>query len=199
MRTFSIVATALSVLPLCVLAQEIEKPNASWVGKRIVQLEGRGEIDVRAMDGSFRLGETNIVSTVDHVDADGVWVRSPAGVVGRIRGRAVLLEHAVAYFSKRLIRSSVDGDAYLRRADAWQALNQSEPALQDYSVAVRLNPDDWFLYMRRARLYNILKNCSSALADLEKASSLSPKLGRTFRDQIRHPLRLPRLSLARSG
>jgi tetratricopeptide (TPR) repeat protein len=147
-------------------------PDNSWVGKRIVQLEGRGQIDVQNADGQLRTGETNIVSVVQRVDDRGVWVRSPAGVVGRVRGGSLLLEVAIPYFSAVIERDPKDWDAYLRRAESEQALNQREAALKDYSEAIRLHPGDWFIYMRRARLYNAMRACQSAIADLEQILNL---------------------------
>jgi tetratricopeptide (TPR) repeat protein len=146
-------------------------PDNSWVGKRIIQLEGRGQIDVQDPDGQLRTGETNIVSVVQRID-NGVWVRSPVGVVGRVRGGSLLLEDAIPHFSAAIERDPKDWDAFLRRAEAAQALNQREAALRDYSEAVRLHPDDSFIYMRRARLHNAMRACQSAIADLEQILNL---------------------------
>jgi hypothetical protein len=48
-------------------------------------------------------------------------------------------------------RNPNDWDAYLRRAEANQALNQREAAALDYTKAIALHPSEAFLYLRRGR------------------------------------------------
>ena len=71
--------------------------------------------------------------------------------------------------TRRSGSTRVLADAYINRANAYDALGRSQDALRDYGRAIEVNPDDRLAYVNRAITYYRLKEYAKALADLEKS------------------------------
>jgi tetratricopeptide (TPR) repeat protein len=54
-------------------------------------------------------------------------------------------------------------------------LHQSQKAMQDYSLAIKIKPDDMWNYRMRANAFFQLKQPDAAVQDINKAMQLDPK------------------------
>jgi tetratricopeptide (TPR) repeat protein len=160
------------------------KPGQDWAGRRIVMLTGFGDYLAVGKNGKAELVKSdglsvNIVAEAQRVDGDRIWIRANGAgkqAVGWVpAGGAILLEDAVPYFAAVIDRNPRDWDAYLRRAEAEQALNKRQAAIQDYTRAIDLDPEEAFLFLRRGRSFRTSKACSQATADFESAAHLRPQ------------------------
>jgi len=126
----------------------------------------------------------NIVSVVQRVDGDQVWIKSNGSgdaAVGWINKKnVILLEDAIPYFTSRLGRDPASWDSYLRRAEAEHALNQREAAIADYTHAIKLHSEEPFLFLRRGRSFRTMKACSQAVADFERVMQLKPQWAEAY-------------------
>lgn len=180
------VATLVSANPL--RAQTNAKPNRlpdeSWAGQRVVMLTSFGDYFSQGDNGRPQLIKStglgvNVVSVVDRVEGTRLWIKAngagDAGVGWLESSNAILLDDAVPYFTSLIDRNANDWDAYFRRAEAEHSLNQREKAIEDYSTAIKLHPDEVFLYLRRGREYRVIKDSEKALADFDAAIKLKPQ------------------------
>ena len=60
------------------------------------------------------------------------------------------------------------------RAKAYQILQSHVEALEDFSLVIKLNPENAHAYFRRAFSYKALKKYKEAAEDFEKAKKLDP-------------------------
>lgn len=166
-----------------------QESDATWVGRRIVTLQGFGDYFVMGDKGEPLLVHpnglgVNIVVGVQRVEADRLWIRANGAgdeATGWVdRRKAVLLDAAISYFTARIEQNSRDWDSYLRRAESEHALNQRETALADYTRAIGLHPDEPFLFLRRGRHYRTMGACSEAVDDFERAARLNPLWGELY-------------------
>lgn len=150
-------------------------------GGRIVMLKGFGDYFVTGEDGRTQVVKpeglgVNIVAVVQRVQGNKVWIKANGEgdtAVGWLNEADVIaLEDAIPYFTSLISRDAKNWDSYLRRAESEHALNQRDAAIFDYTAAIKLHPDEPFLYVRRGRSYRILKACDKAVADFEAAAHL---------------------------
>ncbi len=80
---------------------------------------------------------------------------------------------AVSYFS-RAIQAMPEYRSYFGRAGAYQRLERMEPAIADYSDAIRINPGSAMAYHERAVCLARLNQDDRALADYNRAIELAP-------------------------
>jgi tetratricopeptide (TPR) repeat protein len=103
------------------------------------------------------------------------------GPVGRVdKGKAILLDNAIPYFTSRIERGSKGWDGYLRRAESEHALNQCEDAIADDTRAIALHPDEPFLFLRRGREFWITQACPQAAADFDEPTRLKPQWAEAY-------------------
>ena len=141
---------------------------------------GRGE--------TVKIGEGKAIKTAPldemnyHVlgdTGDQLQVRTRTGVTGWFnKSDAVLLDDAVAYFSKQ-IEQNPSGNAYNARATARRLKGDTERAIKDYTEAVRLDPRA-YTYSNRANAYHDKKDYDKAIADFTEAIRLNPTLKEAF-------------------
>ena len=178
----------VALAPRCVCAQNDlpinGEPSGKWAGRRVVSLEGFGDYFVSGEHGKAKLIKpeglgVNIVAVVQRVERDKVWVEAngtgDAAVGWVYKKNVILLEDGIPYFTSLIRRNSEDWDSYLRRAKCEHALNQRQAAIEDYTQAINLHPDEPFLFLRRGRSFRTLKACPQAAADFESAARLRPQ------------------------
>lgn len=160
------------------------KPDQTWAGRRIVMLKGFGDYFVSDENGRPKLVNpeglgVNIVAVVQRVDGDRVWLKANGAgdaAVGWVNQNDVIaLEDAVPYFTSILNHDSNNWDAYLRRAESEHAQNHRDAAIDDYTSAIRVHPDEPFLYLRRGREFRIMKLCEKAVSDFDQVIRLKPQ------------------------
>ena len=54
-------------------------------------------------------------------------------------------------------------------------LNDTDEAMKDFDLAIRLEPDNFSAYLGRGLLHRQLKDTEGSLADLNQAIKLAPK------------------------
>jgi tetratricopeptide (TPR) repeat protein len=83
--------------------------------------------------------------------------------------------HAMRCFTRALELREDYGPAYFYRGRCFANLDKDAEALADYSIAIELNPTDYYALLTRATCYATSQthsNVSSSLADLEKVRHL---------------------------
>jgi tetratricopeptide (TPR) repeat protein len=76
---------------------------------------------------------------------------------------------------------------YCNRGKIWENRNQSEAAIEDYTSAIALQPDEAALWRIRAFLFRKIGNYAAAIADLSQAIDLNPRFRHTY--EVRAELR----------
>ena len=71
---------------------------------------------------------------------------------------------------------------YYSRGNCKKLLNDYKGALDDFSKAIKYNPNFAEAYFRRADIKTILKDNESAVLDYVKAIELNPELAEAFHD-----------------
>jgi hypothetical protein len=165
------------------------EPDETWVGRRILALEGFGDYFAPGDHGEPKLIKpeglgVNIVSVVQRVDGTRIWLKGngagDANVGWIDKKNAILLEDGIPYFTSLLDRNPRDWDAYLRRAEAEHALNQRDAAIADYTRAIELHPEEPFLFLRRGRSFRTMRACGQAVADFERVVQLKPQWAEAY-------------------
>lgn len=165
------------------------QPDQTWAGRRVVTLEGFGDYFVSSDHGQPQLIKpeglgVNIVAVVERVEGDRVWIKAngagDAPVGWMSRKNVILLGDAIPYFTSLIDHKRDDWDAYLRRAESEHAQNQREAALADYTSAIKLHPEEPFLYLRRGRHFRTMKDCLQAAADFEQVIRLKPQWAEAY-------------------
>ncbi|MBI2808104.1 MAG: tetratricopeptide repeat protein [Planctomycetes bacterium] len=169
----------LALAPFFLLATPPDKtpPVASWAGKtvlikqigsRLVQLDDKG-----APTKSVPLTSLEYRVLADRNDR--IQLRTNQGITGWVsKSEVVLLDDAVAFFSKRIQQNANDADAYGRRAWSWKLKGENDAAIKDFSEALRLRPTA-ANYSNRAIAYHAKKEYDKALDDYSQALRLSPQ------------------------
>jgi tetratricopeptide (TPR) repeat protein len=87
-------------------------------------------------------------------------------------------EQAIVHFTRALNDKNMDSKqlavAYNNRGSAYDDWGKTEPALQDFGQAIKLDPMFDAPYYNRSFIYERQSNYSQAIADMEKAVSLTP-------------------------
>jgi hypothetical protein len=153
------------------------QPDSTWIGKRIIMLQGFGEVNAFDTNGHIQIkGVPNIVAPVSRIEGNKIWTLSPGEITpgGWVdKSNVILLSEAISYFTSLIDKNPKDWDAYFRRADAEHALNKREEAISDYTSAIQLHPNDAYLYFRRARSYHARQICDKAIEDYGEVIHLS--------------------------
>jgi len=153
------------------------QPDSTWIGQRIIMLQGFGEVNAIDTNGNIQIKEVpNIVAPVSRIEGNRIWILSPGEITpgGWVdKSNVILLTEAISYFSTLIGKNPKDWDAYFRRADTEHALNKREEAILDYTSAIQLHPDDAYLYFRRARSYHARQICDKAIEDYGEVIRLS--------------------------
>jgi len=86
--------------------------------------------------------------------------------------------------------------AFIDRGNAYDDSGNHEAALADYNEALRLNPDDAFVYLNRGVTYQNTGRSELAIADFTKSISLLPNHQSTFKDRGQAYVKLGQYQLA---
>ncbi|MCI0642050.1 MAG: tetratricopeptide repeat protein [Gemmataceae bacterium] len=169
--------SAIAIVILVVSTCAAGAGEATWTGKTIVIKRPGVKFGYTDDDGKqVYLGTLDQLSYVCTGEDNG-WLKAVHGdQYGWFdKVDAVLLEDAVAYFTKAIERTPKDPSPYVRRAWAWRLVGDWDKAIADQSEALRLNPKvaDW--WNTRGSLWFQKKEFDKALSDHEEALKLNPK------------------------
>lgn len=92
------------------------------------------------------------------------------------------IPEAINSYSRAIDIEPDNFEAYCSRAFAKAEVGQKNDAIQDFSTAITLAPDDekTALYYHRAGLHGIYEEYNEAIQDYSKAVELSPHLGEIY-------------------
>ncbi len=82
------------------------------------------------------------------------------------------LADALKDIDKAILSDDQQGRLFNFRGIIYSALKQYKNALENFSTAIKLNPDDFSSYLSRAQVYYGLENMDAACQDYSKAKSL---------------------------
>lgn len=160
-------AVCMSLL-ISVPDKQAESRSNSWVGKVVIvagtdqgigQLNERGEL----MPPLTPLGGLDY--RVYGERGDYVQVKNREAVLGWIAKKdVVLLDEAVAFFTKQVEANPDDTAALNRRGWAWALRGEHLAGIKDLTECIRLSPDTTF-YNNRARIWGLKGDHDRALAD----------------------------------
>jgi tetratricopeptide (TPR) repeat protein len=87
-------------------------------------------------------------------------------------------EQAIEHFTRAINAGNMADEqlavAYNNRGSAYDDWGKTEPALQDFDQAIKLDPMFDAPYFNRSFIYERQSNYAKAIADMEKAVSLTP-------------------------
>lgn len=85
---------------------------------------------------------------------------------------------AIDDYTKAMDSSRIDKSVlsviHFYRGEAYKNTDQPEPAIKDYSSAIRINPKYREAYWSRAIVYGAMKNIPASISDYKKALALTP-------------------------
>jgi tetratricopeptide (TPR) repeat protein len=168
---------------LGVITAHVGAQTASWVGKTIIPKKAPIKFGYTDDQGrQIYHGELELLDYKVLADEDG-WIKiqqyDKAGWFDK--ADAVLVEDAVAYFSRVLQDDPEDEDALARRATAWQLKGELETALKDWSALIQLDPESSAYWQNRGNTHYRLKNYRDAVSDHTEAIRLSPENPNAYR------------------
>lgn len=94
-------------------------------------------------------------------------------------GRALIfyirgdIDKTLADYSK-IIELRPDGSSYYCRGVAYLDFGKPQPAIDDLTRSIELDPGYYWSYMQRAKAYRLLKKTALAIADEKKAAQIGP-------------------------
>lgn len=152
-------------------------PESKWVGK--IVLATTVGVQIGNLNEQNQLTLTTPLLGLDYrvyaERGDFIQVKTREGVSGWLpKANAVLLEDAVAYFTKQIEKNPNDLDAFNRRGWSWKLKGEHESALKDMTEAIRLNPQS-ALFNNRALVWVAKKDYDQAIADYSQAINLDPQ------------------------
>lgn len=82
---------------------------------------------------------------------------------------------AVDHYTRAITGGATDtGPIFRNRGQAYEALNEIDKATEDYTQAIKLNPNDQLAFGRRGSLFLKRGNIEAAFSDLTKAAETTP-------------------------
>ncbi len=94
------------------------------------------------------------------------------------------LDKAIADWSEHLhLDSDCIADAYGHRAFCWFAKKEYDKAIADLTEAIRVQPENAYLYCFRAYLWELKKECGKAVAGYTEAIGIDPRDAYAFNNR----------------
>jgi tetratricopeptide (TPR) repeat protein len=92
-------------------------------------------------------------------------------------------KEAIDLLNHYLTAHPQDATALVDRGDDYEALNEQQSAIADYSAALAINPEYAYAYASRCESYREIDQNDHALQDCNKAIELDPKLAYPYRER----------------
>jgi tetratricopeptide (TPR) repeat protein len=152
--------------------------STSWVGKTVIVISS--PLDIGNLNERDQL--TPPMTPLFGLDyrvygerGNFVQLKTREAVNGWIdQKNVVLVEDAVAYFTKRLERNPSDIEALNHRGWAWALKGEYLAGIKDMTEAIRLSPGMAF-YNNRARIWGLKEEHDRAIADYAIAIEMGPQ------------------------
>ncbi len=169
------------LLPLALLSP-VFAGEENWVGKKVVLKEGKIKIGFKTEDGGDKaVKELSATTYTVLEDRDGfLKVRESGTSAWFPKGKALLPEEAVDYFTDLIARKPGVADTYKRRAAAFHLQGDLDAAIKDLDEAIRLDPKGHAYWNNRGMLFSEKGDYEHAIKDLDEAIRLNPKSARSY-------------------
>lgn len=101
-------------------------------------------------------------------------------LTGTIAVQTKCYERAIELFSKAILLSPKNGNAYYNLGVAHEALKQFDSAISSYDHAISFNPQFAQAYFNRGLIYDALKQFDAAICNYDQAIRLMPNYAETY-------------------
>lgn len=91
---------------------------------------------------------------------------------GLFYARWGMTHRAFWYLNKAVMMNSTNPKGYFHRASLFMAVGQVESAIQDFTSAIRLDPEYTDAYTRRGMMYTLLDREDEAKVDFDRSVQL---------------------------
>jgi tetratricopeptide (TPR) repeat protein len=169
-------AFAVFLLAPLTLAPPVFAEEGSWAGKGIVLKEAAVKAGPKAEAGKGKAGvELSMTTYTVLDDRNGqLQVKEFGKKVWFPKGKAVLADEAVNYFTGQIEKTPGEADLYRRRAAARELRNEVDAAAKDLDEAIRLDPKGEAHWNGRGRLFARRGDFERAVKDYDESLRLRP-------------------------
>ncbi len=154
------------------------QPDAGWIGKRVVQKQRDFSLRVDPTKKAVEQSEDEIhIYRVAKIDGPSLWLEAEAGGSSgwAPADHVVPVELAIAFFTGQMHDHPKDSFPILMRATIWHDKKDVARAMEDYTEAIRLDPQNAALYCNRGYLRGEQHEFDKAIADFTEAIRLDPR------------------------
>lgn len=120
----------------------------------------------------------NQLETVYGINEEILFPDFPGFAVSNSSNRSFDVKRTVSYWREQVELASDDiakGTAYFHCGKAYSAIQDFQNGIEQYSEAIRLNPEDAIAYTNRGIAKDALKRFEDAIADFNEAICIDPK------------------------
>lgn len=150
--------------------QAIQLSSGFWPYTEALYQRSRSYHELRQYDAE--IDDLTEIMTHDDMRGTDPWMLFDRGVAYKEKGD---YDNAIADLTNFILKKPDISEGYTQRADARHSKKQTGLAIQDFTQAIRLEPDDPVLLMNRADLELDMFDYKAALRDLNKALLLTGK------------------------
>jgi tetratricopeptide (TPR) repeat protein len=154
------------------------QPDAGWIGKRVVQKQRDFSLRIDATRKPVDQSEDEIhIYRVTKFDGASLWLDAEAGGSSgwSPADHVVPVDLAITFFTGQMRDHPKDSFPILMRATIWHDKKDVGRAMEDYTEAIRLDPQNAALYCNRGYLRGEQNEFDKAIADFTEAIRLDPR------------------------
>jgi tetratricopeptide (TPR) repeat protein len=152
--------------------------DKGWIGKRVVQKQRDFSLRIDPTKKAVEQSEDEIhIYRVTKSDGPSLWLEAETGSSGgwAPADHVVPVDLAVAFFSSQMRDHPKDSFPILMRATVWHDKKDLARAMEDYTEAIRLDPQNAALYCNRGYLRGEQNDFDKAIADFSEAIQFDPR------------------------
>jgi tetratricopeptide (TPR) repeat protein len=156
----------------------LAQADTGWTGKRVVQKQRDFSLRIDPTKKAVEQSEDEIhIYRVTRTDGPSLWLEAEAGGSSgwAPADHVVPVELAVAFFTSQMHDHPKDSFPILMRATIWHDRKDVARAMEDYSEAIRVDPQNAALYCNRGYLRGEQNEFDNAIADFTEAIRLDPR------------------------
>ena len=154
------------------------RSDGDWIGKRVVQKQRNFSLRADAAKTAAPQSEDEIhVYRVKKSDGPLLWLEAEVGgsTGWAPADQVVPVDGAIGFFTGQVGEHPKDSFPILMRATLWHDRKELGRAMEGYSEAIRLDPQNAALYCNRGYLLGQQREFDKAIADFTEAVRLDPR------------------------